>query len=92
MHFQIPEPPSSKTKPRYVKVKPGSSVYVQLAYKGAPPPNYQWIKNGMPLEGQTGQALVIDEVNSSHSGAYTCEMKNIAGSFVWEEVTVSVMP
>lgn len=80
----------TKTKPVYIEVVAGTRLYLQLVVQGSPPPKFRWFKNGVFLEDQAGQALLLDEVQLSDSGAYTCELENIAGNFVWEEATVSV--
>ena len=38
-----------------------------------------------------GMALLMEDVNSSHSGTYSCDVQNIAGGFVWLEASVLVV-
>jgi hypothetical protein len=52
---------------------------------------FQWYKNGYLVPGLVGQALIMENVNTSHSGTYSCDVQNIAGGFVWLEATILVV-
>ena len=83
-------PPFSVSKPVYVTVGSGSSLYLHIKAEGLPEPSLQWYKNGYMLNGQTKHVLYISSVDKFDEGTYTCELRNIAGSYIWEEGAVSV--
>ncbi len=91
--FFLVEIPKVYTKPSYQELKSGKSLYLSLQADGYPLPSYQWFKNGYAIEGPEAQqpAYVIDVVNISHSGTYSCEISNIAGSVIWLEASVRVV-
>ena len=62
-----------------------------MAAEGSPSPAFQWYKNGVPLPGETDISYVVPSADTSDSGTYSCEMRNLAGTFVWLEMTVSVV-
>jgi hypothetical protein len=68
----------------------GSSVFLHIKAEGSPEPTIQWFKNGYLVPGALGPIYHLDNVNKSHEGTYTCEVKNMAGSFIWQEAAVSV--
>lgn len=78
-------------KPSHHQIQAGTTMFLNLGAEGTPPPIYQWYKNGYPVPGLTGPALLMEGVNSSHSGTYSCEVQNIAGGFVWLEASVLVV-
>lgn len=69
----------------------GEDVFIHLSAEGQPPPLYQWMRNGYPIPGETSSTLVIRNVQREQSGAYSCEVYNIAGSFLWLEATLQVV-
>jgi hypothetical protein len=71
-------------------IKAGSTMVLNLAAEGTPPPIFQWYKNGYPVPGLTAPVLVMDQVNTTHSGTYSCEVQNIAGRLMWLEATIAV--
>lgn len=77
-------------KPSYQRLKSGKSFQIPLPVDADPMPSFQWYKNGYPLSSQRGQTLIIEKLNVTHSGTYSCELKNIAGSILWLEATVLV--
>jgi hypothetical protein len=72
-------------------VKAGTTMVLNLAAEGTPPPVFQWYKNGYPVPGLTAQVLLMENVNASHSGTYSCEVQNIAGRLMWLEATIVVV-
>ena len=91
--FVSTEIPRVNTKPSYQELKAGKSLFLNLAVEGYPPPSYQWYKNGYALEEVEAQlaSYYIESVNTTHSGTYSCEVSNIAGSVLWLEATVRVV-
>jgi len=68
----------------------GQNLFVGVNAESFPPPSYQWYQNGNKLEGETRSFLQVIDAQSSHGGAYTCEISNLAGSVTFEDVSVSV--
>lgn len=85
------EPPTVQLRPSHHTLKAGTTMFLNLAAEGTPPPVFQWFRNGYPVPGLTGMALLMEDVNSSHSGTYSCAVRNIAGEFVWLEASVLVV-
>lgn len=58
--------------------------------EGVPPPFLQWYRNGVLLPHETKNILVVNEVNKSHEGTYSCRLTNMAGVYTWLEATVEI--
>lgn len=83
-------PPISLSKPVYLTLGMGASLYLHIKAEGMPAPSLRWFKNGFILSGQNNPVLHIPSVNKFDEGTYTCELRNIAGSYIWQEGAVSV--
>ena len=51
---------------------------------------YQWMKDGVPVNGGTGQLLLFDPLQASHQGSYICKISNSAGDVDSAAAYVSV--
>ena len=91
LYSLLTEPPTVSLKPSYHEIQAGSTMVLNLAAEGTPPPVFQWFKNGYPVPGLTAQVLLMEGVNASHSGTYSCDVQNVAGGFVWLEATILVL-
>jgi hypothetical protein len=88
---QIGVAPSSKTKPKHLILNAGASqLYLHVQVDGAPSPAIQWFKNGIPIPNEVKSNLIVNNVDKSHEGTYSCELRNMAGSYTWLEATVIV--
>ena len=47
---------------------------------GGPGNTYQWQQNGMDLDSETSQTLVITQISAADGGKYTCVVSNAAGN------------
>ena len=56
-----------------------------------PMPFARWFRNGYELPGEHDMSYSVQAVNLTHSGTYSCELRNIAGSFLWLEATLRVV-
>lgn len=84
-------PPSVKSKPKYFNEKRrGEGLRIELFGEGMPPPSYQWYRNGVQLAGKVTNILVLENISKSDSGTYSCELVNIAGKHLFQEVIVVV--
>lgn len=61
-------------------VMAGTLLKLAVAATGAEPLNYQWLKDGVALQGQSRPALVIASVAASDAGVYSVKVSNAAGS------------
>lgn len=52
---------------------------------------YQWYKAGALLSGETSTSLVIQDVQESNSGSYTCVVSNANGTVTSDPITLSVL-
>lgn len=80
-----------RTRPSYQEIKVGANLYINLDTDAVPPASFQWYKNGYILTDQKQQALIITNASLNHSGTYSCEVQNVAGSLLWLEATVLVV-
>lgn len=69
----------------------GSSVVLEIEASGSPPLRYQWRKNGIPLQGATDPKLVMNSVQTSHSGVYSVVVGNSVGEIVGSPIDLTVM-
>src|SRR6185503_8316591 len=58
----------------------GGSVLFGLTALSDPPPNYQWLFNGLPLPGRTNALLQLNNLNLNQSGAYSVRVVNQYGT------------
>jgi hypothetical protein len=58
---------------------------------GTGTPTYQWHRNGVPLAGKSNNILVLENIKKSDGGTYSCELMNIAGKHLFQEVIVVVV-
>ena len=80
-------------KASYHELRLGQPFRLDLATSvvAEPAPFVRWFRNGYELPGETEMSYSVREVNATHSGTYSCELKNIAGSFLWLEATLRVL-
>ena len=83
-------PPVCSTKPMWVLLQKGKELIIPLDCNiGAPEPIYQWYRNGIKLTNQTKRSYYEESASLSSAGTYSCELKNIAGSYLWMEATIA---
>jgi len=58
----------------------GTRCTLSVAAIGSPAPTYQWLRNGTPLPGETGNRLIIDSFAVADSGLYLAIVTNRFGS------------
>ncbi len=71
--IQITQNPSGATK------CPGESVTFSVAATGGGL-NYQWKKDATNISGANSSSLTINNLNTTSTGAYSCQISNICGS------------
>lgn len=53
--FLFTEPPTVALRPSHHEVKAGTTMFLNLAAEGTPPPVFQWYRNGYLVPGLTGK-------------------------------------
>jgi len=59
---------------------------------GAPPPQYQWLFNGVPVPGATNATFRRDTADLNDTGEYSVRASNEAGAVVSRTVMLKVIP
>ncbi len=82
--------PSIVAQPVSISVAEGGSVTFSIEATGPGNLRYQWLKNGVPIEGEETPFLTIEDVQLADDGAYTVTVSNLNDSIVSEQATLSV--
>lgn len=82
--------PTISSHPRNQSVTRGSSAVLQVAATGAPPPTFQWYRNGIPLPDSNSNTLTLSNVQDAELGAYTVTVTNSLGSVTSTPATLSL--
>ena len=61
-------------------VSNGSNVAFLCSSSGGPGNTFQWLKENILLFDEDSSMLLIEQVNSTAGGNYTCQVTNIAGT------------
>jgi hypothetical protein len=77
---KCPLPPSFRTQPQSLTVKPGTNVTFTARAIGSQPLGYQWCLNGVALAGATNSSLTRSNVQPSQAGLYSLRITNALGS------------
>ncbi|KAJ8003284.1 hypothetical protein DPEC_G00167820 [Dallia pectoralis] len=59
------------------RVPQGERLTLFCSAFGLPIPEYQWYRNGHPLQGKTTDTLQIEKADADHRGTYLCSVTNI---------------
>lgn len=68
----------------------GSTAVLSVTATGLPTPTLQWSKNGNVVAGAINSTLVLNNVNATDAGQYTCTVTNTSGTSTSEPVTLSL--
>lgn len=88
LSYAVGQPPIISLQPRSFTTSEGANeALFVLASSGsanadakAPPPSFQWFKNGLEVPGATGPALFLLNIKESDAGDYWVVVSNFAGS------------
>lgn len=75
-------------QPTDQKGKEGTEVVFRCEARGKNKITYQWLKDGLKLQGQTNSSLVFDSVKPRDFGCYCCEVRCSDGQNKSEPVKV----
>jgi len=73
------ESPTIVTNPTNGISTAGASAVFSVAASGAEPYEYQWLKNGVPIDGETSSLLVLNSVGYFDEAQYSCRVSNSFG-------------
>jgi hypothetical protein len=82
--------PTITRQPANQLAMPGCTVTFKAAVAGTGPLSFQWQKEGLALEGQTGTVLVLTNVQTSDFGNYTLSVTNAYGSATSSNAVLAV--
>jgi hypothetical protein len=85
-------PPVITRQPVARTVLTGANFVFNIGATGGLPLSYQWLFNGVPIEGATGAALTLSNVQTNQSGAYSVIVSNSVGSATSTEALLTVNP
>jgi hypothetical protein len=75
--FKLENPgPVVTIEPRFQIVPVGGTVHISSTSLRSEPLSYQWLRNGIPLTGETAPDLVIESARSSDSADYSLRVSN----------------
>ena len=88
---KILKPPFARNKGSLLQFRKGEHMKIVVpGVGGNPEPEYQWFKNGFPVENANEKMYIVEHVNKTHAGTYSCHLSNKAGEYVYAESTVIV--
>ncbi|MBK1877419.1 immunoglobulin domain-containing protein [Pelagicoccus mobilis] len=82
--------PEITLNPQSQTVPATSTVVFTSAASGNPEPTYQWQKNGVNIDGETGSSLTIDAVDVSNAGDFSVIATNSEGEATSAVATLTV--
>jgi hypothetical protein len=69
----------------------GATIRFQATTSGPGPFGYQWMQNGVAIAGATNTSLVLSNLTSAATGAYTVQVSNASGSVLSPTAELSVL-
>jgi len=87
-----PPPPRPELidQPASQSVRSGSAAIFRVRAAGPQPIHYQWLFNGVPINGATNAFLILNNVQPANAGSYTVLATNQWGSVVSQPAILSV--
>jgi uncharacterized delta-60 repeat protein len=72
--------PTITEAPRGLDIGVGSNAFFSVTVSGDAPLSYQWLFNGMAIEGATNRTLALTSAQFSNAGSYSLRVANAHGS------------
>jgi hypothetical protein len=85
-------PPKILREPQSRQIPLSGKIAIRISATGNPLPSFQWFHNGKKIAGANSDMLVINHLRRDQGGAYTCEVKNIAGKALSRAAMISFLP
>lgn len=90
LHGGLPQPPSVSQPAESKTVVAGDALHLSALVEGFPPPQLQWLRNGVVIPGATQQAFRLRSAGWDDSGIYSLVASNASGISTSIVATVSV--
>ena len=84
--------PLIQTQPTPTTLSAGLTATLSVAAGGTPTLVYQWLLNGVPLQGGTNATLSVPDVQTTNAGNYQVLVGNTYGSVTSTVATLTVTP
>lgn len=85
-----PTPPTISRQPVSQCVQAGNGATFSVVAAGSAPLTYQWRKDGVDIDGETGASLVLPSVSVADSGIYTVFLSNPNGTLESAEARLEI--
>ena len=85
-------PPELSVDLADVRVLEGGTATFGITAAGSPPLVFQWSKDGVVIEGETGSQLILTEVSGEDAAEYKVEVSNEGGSVESRIAILEVLP
>ncbi len=72
--------PNITSQPAGQSISAGQSVTLNVSATGIPDPSYQWLLNGVPINGATGSSFAIASAVRTNGGSYSVVVNNGSGT------------
>lgn len=72
--------PTIVRHPSSVTATRGGNVTLEISATGTPAPTYQWLRNGIAIQGATASTLTLQNVQDADIGSYSVTATNVLGS------------
>ena len=83
--------PSIVTQPSDVSVNAGNTATFAVGVAGTGPFAFQWLRDGVPVNGATSAVLTFNSVAMPNAGAYSVRVTNSAGQVVSDNALLDVI-
>lgn len=84
--------PGIRTQPTNTTVLQGLDGKFTVTAFGSPSLAYQWLANGLPISAATNRTLVLTNLQTNQSGAYSVIITNAYGAVTSQVATLTVQP
>src|SRR5215471_17535580 len=86
-----PVPPTITTQPASMSIVVGNPVQFSVVASGTSPLNYQWSKEGVPINAATSPTLAITSAATADASSYTVAVAYAAGSVTSSAAVLTVL-
>jgi pectate lyase/pectin methylesterase-like acyl-CoA thioesterase len=86
----VASPPAILAQPLSRTAFAGDAVSFGVTAQGAPPPSYQWFKDGAPITGANAATLTLTNVQLDSAGSYSVRVTNVSGSVTSDPAILTV--
>ncbi len=83
--------PAVTVPPQSVEVNLGGSTVLSASYYTTSAATYQWFKNGLPLAGQTGATLTLNNITKADAASYAVDVTTAQGTASSSSAVVKVL-